>query len=47
MSNGAALVLAVLVLGAVAADQVWNGGAALVFLMQRFLDLLDWLAFWR
>ena len=47
MTNAVALSLALLVLGAVAADQVWNGGAALVFVMQKFVALLDWLAFWR
>ena len=47
MTNSVALALALLILGTVAADQLWNGGAGLVFLLQKFVDLLEWLAFWR
>lgn len=47
MTNRIALFLAVLILAALAADQMFNGGAATLFTLRKSLDLLDWVMFWR
>ena len=47
MTNRIALVLAVLTLLALGADLLTNDGAGTLFLLQKFADLLDWVAFWR
>ena len=47
MPNRLALILCGLVALAVLADQVLNGGAAGLFLMRKFVDLVDYLSFWR
>jgi len=47
MTNSIAIVLGLLIVGSVAADQVWNEGVALIFLMKKFFALVDWMAFWR
>ena len=43
IAGWAALVLAVLI----GADFLIPGGASLLFLARKFLDLMDWVAFWR
>ena len=47
MPNRLALILCGLVALAVLSDQVLNGGAAGLFLMRKFVDLVDYLSFWR
>ncbi|HOZ34111.1 MAG TPA: hypothetical protein PLM52_14640 [Tabrizicola sp.] len=47
MTNVIAFWLAVLILGAGAADLVLNDGLALSFVLRKFLDLIEWVAFWR
>ena len=47
MPNRLALILGVLVVLAILADQVLNGGHAGLFLMRKFVDLVDYLSFWR
>ncbi len=47
MTNAIALVLALLVAGALAADALYADGAAAIFLGRRALGLIEWLAFWR
>ncbi|MEL6466725.1 MAG: hypothetical protein AAFQ58_17305 [Pseudomonadota bacterium] len=47
MTNPIALVLAVLIVGAIVADVTLYGTEHLVFLGKKFADLLEWLAFWR
>jgi hypothetical protein len=47
VTNGLALVLGVLIVAAVAADTLLNGGTALLFLLRKFVDMVEWLAFWR
>jgi hypothetical protein len=42
-----ALVLGVVLLGAIALDVLANGGAALLFLMRKFFVFIEFLAFWR
>jgi len=29
------------------ADILFNDGAAIVFLFRKFLELIEWIAFWR
>ena len=47
MTNTLAIVLGSLILLSMIADQVWNGGAATVFIAREFTQLLEWIAFWR
>jgi hypothetical protein len=47
MTNRIALCLAALIIAALAADQILNGGAATLFALRRSLHLLDWVMFWR
>lgn len=47
MTNGLALWLIVILLGAGLADLVLHDGEWLLFLGRRFLDLVEWVAFWR
>jgi len=47
MTDRVATAFLALVLAALAADYVLNGSAATLFLARKFLDLTDWLAFWR
>ncbi len=47
MTNRIALWIGLLLLAAISADLALNGGSALVFLLRKFLDMVEWLAFWR
>ncbi|MFY9212500.1 MAG: hypothetical protein WAO69_15385 [Aestuariivita sp.] len=47
MTNPIALVMAVLILGAIAVDVTIYGTAHLLFLGKKLADLIEWLAFWR
>ena len=47
MPNRLALILCGLVILAILADQMLNGGVAGLFLMRKFVDLVDYLSFWR
>jgi hypothetical protein len=47
MTNGTAAFLALVAAAAIAADGVYNGWAASLFLSRRFLDLISLVAFWR
>ena len=47
MPNRAWLILGLVIVGAIAADAALNDGRALIFLGNRFLQFLWWLAFWR
>jgi hypothetical protein len=47
MTNRLAVILGILILGAMAADFALNDGAALFFLSRKFLGLVDYLTFWR
>ncbi|KIC49072.1 hypothetical protein [Tateyamaria sp. ANG-S1] len=47
MTNSIALVLALLIIGAITADVMLYGTEHLIFLGKRFAELLEWIAFWR
>lgn len=47
MTNQIALGLGLLIFGAVGADVLLNAGHASLFLARKFIDLMDWVAFWR
>ena len=46
MTTRLALILAACIVGFFALDLVMDGGWTL-FLAKRFVDLVDWLTFWR
>lgn len=47
MNNTLAIILGVLIIAGVASDVVLTGGETLLFLAKKFMNLMDWLAFWR
>jgi|APEBP8051073220_1049391.scaffolds.fasta_scaffold61798_1 hypothetical protein len=47
MTTPLSLILAVLIAAALAADHFLNGGAATLFALREFRELIDWVAFWR
>jgi hypothetical protein len=47
MSNRLGLIIAVLVIAFIMTDVVRNDGATMLFLLRKFFDFVEWLAFWR
>ncbi|MBO9472698.1 MULTISPECIES: hypothetical protein [unclassified Shimia] len=47
MTNPIAIFLGAVVLTGLGLDVVFNNSAASFFLAQKFIDLIEWLAFWR
>lgn len=47
MTNTIAFFLALLIIGAVAADVMVYGSDHIVFLGKKLAKLIEWLAFWR
>lgn len=47
MTNTIAVVLGVLILGALAIDVMVYGTEHILFLGRKFAEFLEWLAFWR
>lgn len=47
MTNSIAIFLGVLILTGLGADLIFNGGDATLFLVRKFFELIEWLAFWR
>ncbi len=47
MSNRAALILGLLIVAAVLADQMLNAGAGTLFAARRMVGLIETVAFWR
>lgn len=47
MTNQIAIGLGILILVALGADFVLNDGDASLFLARKWLELLEWVAFWR
>jgi hypothetical protein len=47
MTNTIALVLGVIIVLLLIADQIWLGGATTLFLAREFTQLIEWVAFWR
>jgi hypothetical protein len=47
MTNRIAVVLALLIVGAIVVDVMYYGTQHIVFLAKKMADLIEWLAFWR
>jgi hypothetical protein len=47
MTNRIALVLGLLIVGAIVVDTVYYGTEHAVFLAKKMTELIEWLAFWR
>jgi hypothetical protein len=47
MTNSIAIGLGILILGGLAIDAFLTGGDGFTFVAIKFLDLLEWVAFWR
>jgi hypothetical protein len=47
VTNQLALVIGVLLAAGIGADLMANDGAVLLFLERKFLDLVEWVVFWR
>jgi hypothetical protein len=47
VTNTIALYLGVFLVLVLGADLLANDGAAVMFVMHKFLDLVEWVAFWR
>ncbi len=47
MTDRIALVLGLVIVAAIAADILANDSQALLFLMKKFADMVEWMAFWR
>jgi mannose/fructose/N-acetylgalactosamine-specific phosphotransferase system component IID len=47
MTNSIAIVLGILVVGAIAADVIAFEASNLLFLGKKLASLIEWLAFWR
>ncbi len=47
MTNTIALVLGILIVLALIADQIWLDGAGALLLAREFAQMIEWMAFWR
>jgi hypothetical protein len=47
MTNQIALAIGLLLLALIGLDLAANDGAGLMFTARKFLDLVEWVAFWR
>ncbi|EEW25794.1 hypothetical protein [Rhodobacter ferrooxidans] len=47
MTDRIALVLGLCLTALIAADILLNGSSALLFLLRKFADMVEYLAFWR
>ena len=47
MTDRSALIIAALIVIAVLADVTVNQGAGAMFMVRRFADAVEWIAFWR
>jgi hypothetical protein len=47
LTNRLAVWIGLILLVAGIADFTLNGGSAIIFLVRKFLDMIEWLAFWR
>jgi len=47
LTNGIAIVLGGVIIAAIGLDIFSNDGAALLFLLRKLADLVEYLAFWR
>ncbi|MES2146162.1 MAG: hypothetical protein V4516_17890 [Pseudomonadota bacterium] len=47
MTDRIALALGLMIAAALGADVLFNDSAVLLFLLRKFVDMVEWLAFWR
>ena len=47
MTNPIAIALGLCIVSAIGADAYFNQASSLLFLAKKFVDLLEWMAFWR
>lgn len=47
MTDRLALFFGILLIAAIAGDLIFYDGETLLFLSKKFLDLIEWIAFWR
>lgn len=47
MTNRIALVLGLIIIGAIIADYIYYGTEHIIFLGKKLAELIEWLAFWR
>lgn len=47
MTNLLAIILGLLVIGAIATDVMLYGTEHLIYLGKKMLELIEWMAFWR
>ena len=47
MTNSVAIVLGLIILGALGVDAMVFDWANSLFLARKFFDLIEWMAFWR
>lgn len=47
LTNRLALWIGLILLALIVADFALNGGSAATFLVRKFLDMIEWVAFWR
>lgn len=47
VTNKLAIILGLIIVAAIAADLLVNSGSAMMFLLKKFVNMVEWLAFWR
>ncbi|MCF6443623.1 hypothetical protein [Nereida sp. MMG025] len=47
MTNKLAIILGLLIVGALFWDHQWNESTATLFMARKFLEMIEWVAFWR
>jgi len=47
VTNKLAITLGLIIVAGVAADLLANSGTAMMFLLKKFVNMVEWLAFWR
>ncbi len=47
MTNRIAIVLGLIIIGAIVVDYVFFGTEHAIFLAKKMTELIEWLAFWR
>ncbi|MEW9918595.1 hypothetical protein AB2B41_03200 [Marimonas sp. MJW-29] len=47
MTNRIAIILGLLIVGAIVVDAMFFGTEHLIFLAKKMLELMEWIAFWR
>ncbi len=47
MTNQLAIILTILIVAALGVDQFWMDGQGIMVLLRKFVELVEWVAFWR